>query len=123
VSVDGNDFFEVNKAARYCIERARKGEGPSILELVTYRHRSHCYTEFPHEVNMWPCESPEELAYWMRKDPNRRFEREVVDAGLLGREELESIRNRVDSEIEAAVEYARKSPFPDPEEVYRDIYA
>jgi TPP-dependent pyruvate/acetoin dehydrogenase alpha subunit len=123
LTVDGNDFFEVNKAAKYCIERARKGEGPSMLELVTYRQRSHCYTEFPHEVNMWPAESPDELAYWMRKDPIRRFEREVLDAGLLTQEELETIRKQVDKEIEEAVEFARQSPFPDPEEVYRDIYA
>lgn len=122
ITVDGNDFFTVFKSAKYCIERARSGKGPSLLELVTYRHRSHCYTEMQHEV-VWQLERPEELEYWLRRDPVKLFERNVIDGALITEKELSSVREDVDAEIEAAVEFARKSPFPDPEEVYRDIYA
>lgn len=122
ITVDGNDFFAVFRAAKYCIERARSGKGPSLLELVTYRQRSHCYTEMPHEV-VWQYERPEELEYWLRRDPIKLFERNVIEGELITENELASVREDVDAEIEAAVEFARKSPFPDPEEVYRDIYA
>ena len=122
MSVDGNDFFAVVKAARHCIGRARDGGGPSLLELVTYRHRSHCYTEMPHEV-VWLLGRPEELSYWLGKDPIKRFEAEVIQGELLTEEELAAVRESVDAEINAAVEFARQSPLPDPEEVYRDIYA
>lgn len=122
ITVDGNDFFAVFKAAKYCIEKARSGKGPFLLELVTYRQRSHCYTEMEHEV-IWQHGRPEELEYWLRRDPIKLFERNVIEGGLTTEKELSSIRENVDDEIEAAVEFARKSPFPDPEEVYRDIYA
>jgi TPP-dependent pyruvate/acetoin dehydrogenase alpha subunit len=122
MTVDGNDFFEVLKAASHCIGQARDGKGPSLLELVTYRHRSHCFTEMPHEV-VWLLGRPEELAYWVRRDPVKRFEVNVVHGELLTDEELASVRESVDGEIEAAVEFAMKSPFPDPREVYADIYA
>jgi pyruvate dehydrogenase E1 component alpha subunit len=122
MTVDGNDFFAVVRAARHCTRRARDGGGPSFLELVTYRHRSHCYTEMPHEV-VWLLERPDELSYWIRTDPIKRFEASVTQGGLLSEGELAAVRETVDSEIEAAAEFARKSPFPDPGEVYADIYA
>ena len=75
-----------------------------------------------HEV-VWLLGRPEELAYWLRKDPVKQFETNVMQGGLLTEEELEAVRESVDLEIEAAVEFARRSPLPDPEEVYRDIYA
>jgi TPP-dependent pyruvate/acetoin dehydrogenase alpha subunit len=122
ITVDGNDFFTVVKTAKYCIERARSGRGPSLLELVTYRQRAHCFTEMPHEV-AWQLGKPEELEYWLRRDPIKMFETSVIAGKLADEEELSFVRQEVDAEIESAVEFARKSPFPDPEEVYRDIYA
>jgi pyruvate dehydrogenase E1 component alpha subunit len=122
ITVDGNDFFAVYRAARHYIDRAREGNGPSLLELLTYRHRSHCFTEMPHEV-VWLLERPDELSYWMRRDPIGQFELNVVQGELITRDELADIAEAVDAEVEAAVEYARESPYPDPDEVYRDIYA
>ena len=121
MSVDGNDFFTVFKAAKYCIERARKGKGPSLLELITYRQRSHCYTEMPHEV-VWLLGRPEELSYWLSRDPIKQFEFNVIQSGLIAEDELGHIRDSVGAEIEAALEFARTSSSPDPEEVYKDIY-
>ena len=122
ITIDGNDFFTVFKTAKYCIERARSGRGPSLLELVTYRQRAHCFTEMPHEV-AWQLGKPEELKYWLRRDPIRIFETNVIAGELMTEDELSLVREEVNAEIEGAVEFARKSPFPDPKEVYGDIYA
>jgi pyruvate dehydrogenase E1 component alpha subunit len=75
-----------------------------------------------HEV-VWQHGRPEELEYWLRRDPVKLFERNVIEGALITEPELSSVREDVNAEIEAAVEFARESPFPDPEEVYRDIYA
>lgn len=122
MTVDGNDFFAVFKAAKHCIDRARNGGGPSMLELLTYRHRSHCFTEMPHEV-VWLLGREEELSYWLQRDPIGRFELSVVKGEMVSEEELAAISEAVEVEIEAAVEHARQSPHPDPEMVYNDIYA
>ncbi|UCC59565.1 MAG: thiamine pyrophosphate-dependent dehydrogenase E1 component subunit alpha [Dehalococcoidia bacterium] len=122
LTVDGNDFFAVYKAAKYCISRARAGKGPSLLELLTYRHRSHCFTEMPHEVD-WLLGRPDELSYWLRRDPITQFELNVVQGELITQDELDDINKAIEAEIEEAVEHARESPYPDPDEVYRDIYA
>ncbi len=92
------------------------------MELVTYRQRSHCFTQMPHEV-AWQLGKPEELEYWLRRDPIKIFETNVITGKLVTEKELSSVREEVNAEIEGAVQFARKSPFPDPEEVYRDIYA
>ncbi|MFC1848116.1 thiamine pyrophosphate-dependent dehydrogenase E1 component subunit alpha [Chloroflexota bacterium] len=122
MTVDGNDFFAVFKAAKHCIKRAREGRGPSLLELLTYRQRSHCYTEMPHEV-VWLLGRPEELSYWLSRDPIKQFEFNVTQSELIARDELEHINDSVSAEIKAAVEFARASSNPDPEEVYKDIYS
>jgi len=119
IVVDGNDVFAVYKAAKYCIDRAREGKGPSLLECVTFRQRSHGSSQAPHEVTQWPHNRPEELAYWLARDPNKRFERTVVQGGLLTEAELKSVRKDVAAEIEAAVDFAAESPSPKPEEEFK----
>jgi len=125
ITVDGNDLWAVYKAAKYCIDRARQGKGPSLLELVTYRHRSHSDTIAPHEVTtLWPYKGWEgEYAYWMKRDPITRFEKVVLEGGELTKADLTSVQKQVDAEGEEAVEFSRKSSFENAEEAYKDIYA
>jgi len=125
MTVDGNDLWAVYKAAKYCIDRARQGKGPSLLELVTYRHRSHSDTIAPHEVTtQWPYKGwGDEYAYWMKRDPITRFEKVVLEGGDLTKAELTLVEKEVDAEVEEAVEFSRKSPFENAEEAYKDIYA
>ncbi len=125
ITVDGNDLWAVYKAAKYCIDRARQGKGPSLLELVTYRHRAHGSTVGQHEVlTQWPHKGRKgEYDYWMKRDPIPRFERVVLEGGDLTQPELTSVQKQVDIEIEEAVVFARKSPFEDPKEAFEDIYA
>ncbi len=119
ITVDGNDVFAVYNASKYCIDNARAGKGPSLLECVTYRQWGHGGPA-DHEVTMWPYNNPDELNYWLKRDPIKRFE-SVVLQGLLTEGELETIRKQVAAEVQDAVEFAIKSPFPDPEEDFRYI--
>ena len=125
ITVDGNDLWAVYKAAKYCIDQARQGKGPSLLELVTYRHRAHGGTVGQHEVlTSWPHRAiRSEYDYWMKRDPIPRFERVVLGGGDLTQAELTSVQNQVDTKIEEAVEFARTSPFEDPAVAFKDIYA
>ena len=123
ITVDGNDVFAVYKAATYCIENARAGKGPSLLECITYRHRSHneswikeksTDTYLSHECLQYPYEDEKELQYWLKRCPIKRFEATVLD-GMLKAEELAQVRKEVKAETEAAVDFAKTSPMLDPE--------
>ncbi len=131
ITVDGNDVFAVYNAAKYCIDRARNGGGPSLLECKTYRQRTHNDSHnmdgevkvydfggkiYAHECQNWPYFTPEEQLYWLRRDPITRFERMTVDGKLLTEAELDSVRKGVKAEVQAAVQFALASPFEDPVE-------
>ncbi len=74
-----------------------------------------------HEVQYWPYDDRAQLEYWLARDPIKRFDRYVLEAKLLTEAELESVRKEVAAEVEKAVEFARSSPFPDPEEEFKYI--
>lgn len=123
ITADGNDFWAVYKAAKYCIDRTREGEGPYLLELVTYRHRAHSNTVGEHEVLSWPYNDQAEYDYWMKRDPIPRFENIVLLGGDLTEDDLATVRAEVDAEVQTAVDFARSSPFEDPQVALADIYA
>ncbi len=120
VTVDGNDFFAVYRGAKYCLDRARNGKGPSMLEVKTFRMFSHSGTGV-HEVTKWPHNQPEVLEYWLRKNPITRFERNVLEGGLLTQAELTSIQKQVDAEILEALDFADKSPYEEPEAAFKYV--
>ncbi len=130
LTVDGNDVFAVYKAAKYCIDNARAGKGPSLLECVTYRQRCHnesytyeraVDTYLSHEVNRWPYNNPDELKYWLARDPIPRFEKIVSDGKLLTADELANTKKNVEAEIEEALTFTLASPYPDPEVEFKYI--
>ena len=116
VVVDGNDAVAVYEAAKEGIARARKGGGPSWIECKTYRHRGHFEGD--------PCNyrSDEELAEWKAKDPLPRFEKMLVEQGVLKAGGLEEIKAKVEKDLEEAVSFAESSPLPDPSELLEDVY-
>lgn len=118
IRVDGNDVLAVYEAAQQAAARARAGEGPTLLECVTYRMRSHCEARAPEYMR-----DPAELAKWQGKDPILRFEAVLQARGLLGSGIKESIAFAAKTEIEAAIDYAEKSPFPPVEELKEGAYA
>ncbi len=116
-AVDGMDVFQVYEAAGEAIARARRGEGPSLLELKTYRYRGHFHADEPHKYR-----TQAEEASWRARDAIRSFEKKVTEQDLMSREELARIRNDIDQEMLDAVEFAENSPMPDLDELYSDVY-
>jgi pyruvate dehydrogenase E1 component alpha subunit len=118
--IDGNDVLAVRAAAAEAVRRARAGGGPTLIEAVTYRHHAHNEGE---EVFSGVYRPPEEVARWRERDPVPAFRRYLLselgvpEADLAAAEEYERAR------IEEAVEFAERSPFPDPSEALAHVYA
>ena len=99
------------------VERARKGQGPSLVECKTYRWRGHF------EGDACVYRSEKELEEWKAKDPIPRFAQKLVETGTATQAELDGITASVAADIEAAVKFAEDSPFPTPEDLLQDVYA
>ena len=114
---DGMDFFDVYEKAGEAIERARKGEGPTLLECKTYRFFGH-YVGDPNVYR-----PKQEIEDWKQnRDPLDRYENRTVEAGLLSSDDLRRIDGEIAEEIEAAVAEAEAAPLPQPEDVFSDVY-
>ncbi len=119
--VDGNDVLEVYRHAAQAVMRARAGEGPTLLECRTYRWEGHVVGE--NAFGGRPYRSEEELNSWKARCPLLQFEKRMLESGRVSREEMDSIIAQTQTELEAAVEFARSSPLPDPAEAAADVYA
>ncbi|SNS10372.1 pyruvate dehydrogenase E1 component alpha subunit [Anaerovirgula multivorans] len=117
VIVDGNDIFQVYEAAKTAVERARKGEGPTLLEAKTYRIKGH----FVGDPEMYRTKE-EVKERFNSNDPIKRFEENVLSSGSLTGKELAEIREKVMLEVKKAVDFAENSRFPEVEELYTDLY-
>jgi TPP-dependent pyruvate/acetoin dehydrogenase alpha subunit len=115
--IDGNDAVVVHEATLEAVVRAREGRGPTLLECRTYRWRGHVGPAWDLDVGE---QRRRELEEWVPKDPIPRLRRRIVEAG--GRvDELERIEQEVRADIEAAVYFARESPFPDSGELLQQV--
>lgn len=115
-TVDGNDFSEVAATVDQAVQRARNGEGPTLIENVTYRWRGHSRSD----RNRY--RSKEEIAEWMARDPITKFAELLKEHNIMTADEIAALETAVDEEIEAAIEFAQNSPDPSPEDVTRDVY-
>jgi pyruvate dehydrogenase E1 component alpha subunit len=120
VTVDGNDVLAVYEATGKAVERARAGEGPSLVECKTYRWRGH-HEGDPNQGKRY--RTMEEIQVWVKKCPIRRFEEKLVSGKVLVQPKVKKIWEDVQREIDESVEYANQSPFPQPEDMYEDVYA
>jgi TPP-dependent pyruvate/acetoin dehydrogenase alpha subunit len=119
IVVDGNDVLEVRESAGEAVARARRGEGPSLLECKTYRWHFHAMrAAVPPETR--PLD---EIASWRARDAIARLEGHALDRGLLTPVEIEEIRARVKTDLDGAVAFADESPFPDPKDLLADLFA
>ncbi|HEV8438606.1 MAG TPA: thiamine pyrophosphate-dependent dehydrogenase E1 component subunit alpha [Methylomirabilota bacterium] len=119
VIVDGNDVLEVHARTSDAVARARRGDGPSLLECKTYRWRFHAMRATPP-----PDTRPsDEVAAWRARDPIARLEEHGRGQGLLSPAEIDGIRERVKADLDEAVAFAEQSPFPDPKDLLVDMFA
>ena len=115
--VDGNDVLAVHEATRKAIARARKGEGPTLIECATFRMTGHSAHDGAEYV-------PKELfEKWKKKDPILRFEKYLQEQKLLSRREIDDVYAKVQIEVEAAVARAEQSPYPDPSGLLEGVFA
>lgn len=117
VEVDGMDVLAVRAAAQEAIARARAGEGPTLIEALTYRFRGHSLAD-PDELR-----AKAEKDAWFSRDPIKRLAAYLTEHNLVSQDELKSIEKRIQSVIDEAVEFAQSSPEPSPDELYRYVFA
>jgi pyruvate dehydrogenase E1 component alpha subunit len=114
--VDGNDVIALLDTFSQCRERARKGEGPSLLEAKTYRWKGH-WTGDPEVYR-----AKEEVAAWMGKCPIKRFRAYLLEKGIAGEKDLDVIDEQARQEVDEAAQFALESPEPDPARVMDGMY-
>ncbi len=117
VEVDGMDVLAVRQVAQEAVARARAGEGPTLIEAMTYRFRGHSLAD-PDEMR-----SKEEKEFWFARDPIKKLAGYLVEQNLATEAELKDIEKKIQAVIEDAVKFAESSPEPDPSELYRFIFA
>ena len=122
VTVDGNDIEAVYDAASEAVARAREGKGPTLLECLTYRHHGHFHGEEA-MLGTQAYRDKAEIDKWKDVCPIARFTKKITDAGVLTVDDAEKLRAEAQSEVDAAVEFAKKSPLPKPEAALEDVYA
>jgi pyruvate dehydrogenase E1 component alpha subunit len=117
VEVDGMDVLAVYDVAKEAVARARAGEGPTLIEAMTYRFRGHSLAD-PDELR-----PKEEKEFWFARDPIQKFSKYLLAEGLFTQDELTVIDREIQAVIDDSVEFAENSPEPDPNELRRYIFA
>ncbi len=117
VEVDGMDVLAVHRVAKEAVARARAGEGPTLIEALTYRFRGHSLAD-PDEMR-----SKEEKEFWFARDPIKKLAGYLIAEQLATAEELTAIDHEIQALVDDSVEFAEASPEPDPAELRRYIFA
>jgi len=117
VEVDGMDVLAVRAAAQDAIARARAGEGPTLIEALTYRFRGHSLAD-PDELR-----SKAEKEEWQARDPIKRFAAYLIEKKLATQSDLKQIESKIQAIVDDAVQFAETSPEPDSSELYRFVFA
>ena len=118
ITVDGNDGVEVYLVLREAVDRARAGEGPTLIEAMTYRHGQHSL-----RVNLRDPRPEDELESWLDRDPIARMEKRLSAEGGFSADQFDETTQAVDEEIETAVTYGRESPEPPMQAMLDAVYA
>ena len=115
--VDGMDVLAVNTLAKEAVARARAGEGPTLIEALTYRFRGHSLAD-PDELR-----DPQEKEFWGKRDPIKKFAAYLTEKGLVTAAELKEIDDKVQATVDEAVKFAESSPEPNPADLHRYVFA
>ncbi len=116
-AVDAMDVEAVHEAVARAAERARNGEGPTLLEMRTYRYKGHSMSD-PQKYR-----TREEVENWRMRDPIEMVKKTILDTKLATEDDLAAIDEKIKQQVEEAVQFAEESPYPDPSEAFKDVYA
>lgn len=117
VEVDGMDVLAVRAVANEAVARARAGEGPTLIEALTYRFRGHSLAD-PDEMR-----AKAEKEFWFARDPIKKLAADLIAQNLVTQEELKGIERKIQAVIDEAVQFAESSPEPQPSDLYRFVFA
>ena len=124
IIVDGQDAVSVYETVRDAVNRARSGEGPSLIEAKTYRYHEH--SEGIRRIGALsrePYRTEEELAYWKSRDPITEHKKLLLEHTIATESEMKEVESKAKQEIEEALEFARESPYPEPDAIFEDMFA
>src|SRR5512135_637175 len=113
--IDGDDVIRVRDAVRESADKARRGEGPQLIEAMTYRFRGHSMGD-PQRYR-----TKEEVEEARKLDPIMRFREEILKEGLVTQADLHEIENQIETKVDESVQFAETSPAPAPDEMYADV--
>jgi pyruvate dehydrogenase E1 component alpha subunit len=116
ITVNGNDPLEMYAAANEAVARAREGQGPTLIEALTFRFHGHVFGDT--DAYMTKEEKEEAIA----NDPVPIFRAKLIADGVASEEQLSAIEAQISTEIEEAIQYALASPMPDPNDLFDDVY-
>jgi pyruvate dehydrogenase E1 component alpha subunit len=115
-SIEGMSPEAVNEGVSRAVKRAREGDGPTLLEIKTYRYKGHSISD-PQKYR-----TKEEVDEYKQRDPLEQVLKTITTEKLASKEELAAIDKRVGDTVQAAVKFAEESPWPDDSEVLKDVY-
>jgi pyruvate dehydrogenase E1 component alpha subunit len=115
-SIDGMSPEAVHDAVGRAVNRARQGDGPTLIEIKTYRYKGHSISD-PQKYR-----TKEEVEEYKQKDPIEQVLKTIKDKRFASEDEINAINQRVNNQVEESVKFAEESPWPDDSEVYKDIY-
>ncbi len=119
ICCDGNDLVKISKIAGSLISKIRRYGGPYLMECRTYRWMGHVGPDCDEKKG---CRPAREVKSWKGKCPVKKIEQYLLKKKILRREDLIHMRAEIKQEIDKAVDYAKKSPFPEPQDVCQDVY-
>jgi len=120
--VDGNDVLRVYEVSRKAVDLCRKGQGPVFIECMTYRLRGHVGPDDNIQGTHTDIRPPEEVSKWRKRDPIKKFESFLIKNSILEKEDLEKISQEAKKEVEDALAFAKKSPYPKEGELARYVF-
>lgn len=116
-AINGMDPLEVANETLVAVNRARKGDGPTLLEIKTYRYKGHSMSDAQH------YRTKDEVEEYQKIDPITTVKNTILEKKFAKVEDLEAIEERVKSLINEAVKFAEESPFPDSKDLYKSVYS
>jgi TPP-dependent pyruvate/acetoin dehydrogenase alpha subunit len=119
VRVDGNDVLKVFRTAHQAVGRARTGRGPTLIECRTYRWKGHVGPDCDIKLGY---RKQEELDWWVKRCPVRRFEKRLVREGVVKKAEIDRITREIDREVHDAYLFGKRSPHPGVNELLEDVW-
>ena len=117
---DGNDVVEVYNLAKKAVSSIRRGSGPYYLEFETYRWREHCGPNFDNDLGY---RSEKDFLKWKDRCPVCVFEKKLIKEGILNISQIDKLKQKIQAEINAAVNFAKNSPYPESKEMLLGLYA